>query len=172
MASRKILRRESYTFLIGYTSNQIVGSKLPSIRQALSVLFYNMREVHLNLHESSKLVIKEVSFFWQKAHIPVSAEQYCVKKLQKLYNEWRNLQKLQYRKTDTQLKKNEEFSLILDDLFDIAQADALDIIKIKEDREFLILQRQKGRPGTMLEIDLKIINKEKRAEERLKIVED
>jgi len=39
------------------------------------------------------------------------------------------LQKLQYRKRDTQLKKNEEFSMILDDLFDIAQADALEVIK-------------------------------------------
>lgn len=124
-----------------------------------------MREVHLSLNESSKLVIKEVSIFWQKARISVSAEQYCVIKLKKLYNEWRNLQKLQKRKTDTQLKKNEEFSLILDDLFDIAQADALDIIKIKEDREFLISQRQKGRPVSMLGIDLKVINKEKRAEE-------
>lgn len=172
MASKKSLRKDSYTFLIGYTSNQIVGSKLPSIRQALSVLFYNMREVHLNLHESSKLVIKEVSVFWQKARIPISSEQYCVIKLQKLYNEWRNLQKLQYRKTDTQLKKNEEFSLILDDLFDIAQVDAIDIIKIKEDREFLVSQRQKGRPGSMLGIDLKIINKEKRAEGRSKMFEE
>jgi len=58
MASRKGLRKDLYTFLVGYTSNQIVGSKLPSIRQTLSVLFYNMREVHLNLQESSKLVIK------------------------------------------------------------------------------------------------------------------
>ncbi|CAI6354394.1 unnamed protein product [Macrosiphum euphorbiae] len=62
--------------------------------------------------------------------------------------------------------------MILDDLFDIAQADALEVIKIKEDRDFLISQRQKGRPGSMLGIDLKIINKEKRAEERLKIIEE
>lgn len=62
--------------------------------------------------------------------------------------------------------------MILDDLFDIAQADVLEIIKIKEDRDFLISQRQKGRPGSMLGIDLKIINKEKRAEERLNIFEE
>jgi len=43
--------------------------------------------------------------------------------------------------------------LILDDLFDIAQADDRDIIKIKENREFLILQRQNDRPRTMLGID-------------------
>lgn len=89
------LRKNSYTFLIGYTSNQIVGGKLPSIRQMLLILFYNMHEAHLNLHKSLKLVIKEVSVFWRKARIPVSAEQYCVIKLQKLYYEWRNLQKLQ-----------------------------------------------------------------------------
>jgi len=58
------------------------------------------------------------------------------------------------------------------DLFDIAQADNLEVIKKKENRDFLILQRQKDRPGSMLEIDLKIINKEKRAKARLKIVEE
>ncbi|KAE9524204.1 hypothetical protein AGLY_015243 [Aphis glycines] len=149
MASKKSLRKDSYTFLIGYTLNQIVGIKLP---------YY--------------LITGVIDSFLQHARIPVSAEQYCAIKLQKLYNEWRNLQKLHYRKTDTQLKKNKEFSIILDDLFGIAQADDLEVIKIKEDRDFVISQRQKGRPGSMLGIDLKIINKEKRAEERLKIVNE
>lgn len=74
MATRKSLRKDTYTILISYTSNQIVDNKLPSIRQALSVIFYNMCEVHLNLLESSKLVIKVLSVFWQKARILISAE--------------------------------------------------------------------------------------------------
>jgi len=54
-------------YLVGPMNNQITGSKLPSKGDCLSVLFYNMRLVNLNLHESSRLVIDECSFFWKKA---------------------------------------------------------------------------------------------------------
>jgi len=69
-------------------------------------------------------------------------------------------------------KKNEQFISTLNDLFDIAQADALNIMKIEEDRSFLISQRQKNRPGSMLGVDLKITRKEERAAERLKVFEE
>jgi len=72
-------------FLIGSVSNQIVGSKLPSIRQTLSVLFFHMRNVNFNLHESAKLVIREVVIFWKKERIPVREEYRLVKKLESLY---------------------------------------------------------------------------------------
>lgn len=172
MVTKSSLRDANYIYLVGHPSSQIVGSKLPSIQQVLSVFFYNMREVKLNINESSKLVIKEVSVFWQKARIPIKAEQHCISKLQKYYYEWRDLQKLQHRKTETQQKKNEQFISTLNDLFDIAQADALNIMKIEEDRSFLISQRQKNRPGSMLGVDLKITRKEERAAERLKVFEE
>lgn len=69
--SNIILREQDKIFLIGSTCNQIIGSKLPSKRQALRVLFFNMRKVKLNLHESAKLVIQEIVVFWQKARIPI-----------------------------------------------------------------------------------------------------
>lgn len=167
------LRDANYIYLVGHPSSQIVGSKLPSIQQVLSVFFYNMREVKLNINESSKLVIKEVSVFWQKARVPIKAEQHCISKLQKYYYEWRDLQKLQHRKTEAEQKKIYlQFISTLNDLFDIAQADALNIMKIEEDRSFLISQRQKNRPGSMLGVDLKITRKEERAAERLKVFEE
>lgn len=36
---------------------QITGSKLPSQKNQLSVLFYNLRIVKLNLHESAVLTL-------------------------------------------------------------------------------------------------------------------
>ncbi|KAE9521836.1 hypothetical protein AGLY_017771 [Aphis glycines] len=69
-------------------------------------------------------------------------------------------------------KKNEQFISTLNDLFDIAQADALNIMKIEEDRSFLISQRQKNRPGSMLGVDLKITRKKERAAEPLKVFEE
>lgn len=149
------LRDSSKVFLVGSVSNQIVGSKLPSIKQALSVLFYNMRVVKLNLHESSKLVIREIVIFWEKARIPVREEYHLIKKLESLYNEWRNLQKHETSKLDNNRKKEDLFVNKFDDIFDIAHANALSIIKIESDKQFLIAQRIKGRPGCMLGIDKK-----------------
>jgi len=50
----------------------------------------------------------------------------------------------------------------LDDLFDIAHSNAMNTIKIDEDKEFLLLQRQKRRVGCMLGRDVKLAEKEQR----------
>jgi hypothetical protein len=88
-------------FLIGTMKNQITGSKLPSKRDCLSVLFYNMRFVKLNLNESSHLVIDECMVFWRKARIPTQYSSDCATKLKKLYEYWRSLDKNKSRKIDT-----------------------------------------------------------------------
>lgn len=79
MVTRKSLCESKYIFLIGYSLSQIVGSKLPSNKQVLLVLFFNMREVKLNSHHNATLVIQETMIFWQKARIPTRTEQNCVK---------------------------------------------------------------------------------------------
>ncbi|KAL4090485.1 hypothetical protein QTP88_025312 [Uroleucon formosanum] len=155
------------TYYNNYSLSQIVGSKLPSNKQVLSVLFFNMREVKLNSHHSATLVIQETMIFWQKARIPTKTEQKCVKKLEDLYQKWRNLQKLEHRKSEIQMHKNAQFISKLDDLFDIAHADALNLISIEEDRAFLVAQRQKGRLGSLLGIDKNKCMKEKNSEERM-----
>lgn len=155
-SSSKINLRDSCKiFLVGRISNQIIGSKLPSIKQVLSVLFFNMRKVNLNLHDSAKLVIREVVIFWEKARIPVREEYHLLKKVESLYNEWRNLQKHSTRKSARDRKNEEDFVNKFDDIFDIAHARALNLMKIESDKQFLIAQRTKGRPGCMLGIDRK-----------------
>lgn len=42
----------------------------------------------------------------------------------------------------------------LNDLFDIASADGLNSMKFEEDKEFMRMQRQKGRKGSMAGIDI------------------
>lgn len=168
--SNIILREKEKIFLIGSDYNQIIGSKLPSKRQALRVLFFNMRKVKLNLHESAKLVIQEIVVFWQKARIPVRQEYNNIKKLESLYEEWRTLQKHAARTTEINKKKQECFVNELDDLFDIAHMNALDIIKIEMDRQFLLSQREKGRIGCMLGRDKKLQKTEEREITRLEAV--
>jgi hypothetical protein len=64
-------------------------------------------------------------------------------------------QKAASRRTETQQLKEDAFSTGLD-LFDVAHVDALSLIKIAEDREFLLAQREKGRRGYLAGVDTKI----------------
>jgi len=160
------LRDQTKIYLIGEDLNQIIGSKLPSYGQVLKVLFYNLRKVKLNIRQSASLVIKETIVFWEKARIPTRDIPRCIDKLECLYNEWRNLQKHATRKNEIQKKNEEKFKEKLKDLFDIAHANALGMINLEEDRQFLILQRKTGRPGYLSGIDYALVRRNKKKAER------
>lgn len=153
-------------FLIGVPSHQINGAKLPSNRQVLAVLFYNIREVKLTVSESANLVIRECIIFWEKARIPTKAFPNCVKKLVDLYHVWRELQKNCKKTQDTFKNRENCFKINLDNLFDIAHADAFERMKIEEDKVFLRKQREPGRPGSLGGVDRKLAEKEERVRQR------
>lgn len=160
------LRSHDTIYLVGNSTHQIVGAKLPSNRQALQVFFYN-KSIGLNETTSARLVIDEVIIFWQKARVPTSAPWYCAQKLMKLYEKWNNLRKSSYKKSEIHLKNESEFISTLDDLFDIAATDALTQMKVQEDRNFLIAQRRKGREGCLLGVDQKGQKAEEKRQERI-----
>ena len=142
--------RSQKLFLIDHDESQITGPKLPSNGQVLRVLFYNMRKGNLLLRPSANLVIIEVEVFWEKARIRTNKLPHSIEKLESLYKEWKNLQKNCKRRTYLREKRERNFLDMLDDLLDIAHADALEMIKIEEDKLFLISQRKKERPGSMI----------------------
>ncbi|GBP21959.1 Putative ubiquitin thioesterase 232R [Eumeta japonica] len=67
-------------------------------------------------------------------------------------------------------QRRQEFTISLDNLFDIAYADALQLIKINEDRIFLEEQREPGRSGHLAGVDKKLTNKEEKA--RLRMIKE
>ena len=56
--------------------------------------------------------------------------------------------------------------MYLDNLFDIAHAEALERMKIEEDKMFLHRQREPGRLGCLAVVDKKIAEKEERSRPR------
>lgn len=129
--------------LIGYSTYQIVANNnLPTIRQVLAVLFYNLRKLSNSLDESSKLTIDECLIYWKKNHIPTQEAHKCVAKLKAEYERWRNIRKSASRRSDFQLKKETLYTESLDKLFDIARSDALNSVD-ESDRNFLLSQRGK-----------------------------
>ncbi|KAL4097880.1 hypothetical protein QTP88_022583 [Uroleucon formosanum] len=68
--------------------------------------------------------------------------------LKKLYEDLRSLEKNKTKIGNLYRLREKQFEETLDDLFDIAHSNAMNTIKIDEDKEFLLLQRQKGRVGS------------------------
>ena len=109
---------------------------------------------------------REISQFWDKAKIPTYKECHIIGKNQILHSAWQNLKKNAARKGNAQRKKDAAFVGMLDDLIDVAHADALILLKIAEDREFLIAQREKGRSGNMSSTDTTLAKQEQRRQIR------
>ena len=78
-----------------------------------------------------------------------------------MFAEWQALKRNANGRSETQMKKEQAFKADFNDLFDVAHADALTLIKITEDREFLVAQREKGRRGCMSSVDKQLEKKEK-----------
>ncbi|GBO15088.1 hypothetical protein AVEN_63368-1 [Araneus ventricosus] len=148
-------------YLIGSERHQITGCKLPSNRQVLSMLFYNLHEVKLSIRENANLVVRECLIFWEKVRIPTRATPHYVEKIMKMYNHWRNLQKSTCRRSEKQEENERNFISDLNNLFHIAHANALEIIKI-EDRKLSLGQREPGRRGCLMGIDMKLAKCEER----------
>ena len=72
-------------YFVGAANHQLTGGKLPSNRQILEVLFFNIREVKCTVSESANLVIRECIIFWEKARIPTKSSPNCIKKLVDLH---------------------------------------------------------------------------------------
>ena len=111
--------------------------------------------------------IETISPIWTElARIPVKHQQHSIAKLELLFKLWKDLKRLRERKTPTQLEKVNQFSSGLDDLFDIAHADAMKLITLKEDKDFLTAQREPGRRGFRSSVDHQTSRKEDRLRER------
>lgn len=153
-------------WLVGGTLESITGSKLPSNQQVLGRFFY------LHLHEkktiqiSATITAREICTFWAKAKIPIQKECHIIDKIKKIHCKWLNLKKSSLRRTPHQKEIESVFVDDFNNLFDIAHKDALTLITIVEDKQFLLAQREKGRRGCMSSVDTELLKKEDRKKKR------
>jgi hypothetical protein len=161
-------RSKTDIWLVGSEETEITGSKLPSNRQVLTKFSYHHKTLKMTIRDSSAAVITAVKVFWAKARIPIRQDQHCIGKTEQLFNRWAGLKKNSKRKTDTQRENETIFANELENLFDIAHADALNLIKIDEDKQFLLAQRKPGREGCMGPVDqtLALKKQEQQSEKR------
>ena len=163
----KSTRSKSELYLLGDSVTELTGSKLPSLRMALGFFLHQHLELKETIRKSSDVTITEVAQFWRKARIPMRDHQNCQTKLEQTFKDWRLLKKNKARISPTQLARESAFVSRLDDLFDVAHADALTNTSVLlEDKDFLLAQREKGRRGSMAGVDVVLAAREKRASQR------
>jgi len=82
------------------------------------------------------MIIDECLIFWKKARFPMHDNLDCVKKLKKIYEEWRKLDKNKTRNTETQKVHENKVKEELENVFYIPLAEALNLIKIEKYNKF------------------------------------
>ena len=70
-------------------------------------------------------------------------------------------------KKNSQKEIEQHFSGNLDDLFDIAYAESLNITQLPENKDFLQAQRKKGRRGCIGAVNMVLSRKESKIRKRL-----
>ena len=125
-------------------------------------LVYYHRAQNLTLVESINRVHDQIIPFWEKCRLPTQIKFRIIRKIGNLYNDHHALMK-NYKRSNNKDKSNQsKYVKHLDQLFDISHRDSLSLIKNKEDREFLRMQR-KSMSGTIAGVDRNLTQKENRS---------
>ena len=98
-------------------------------------------------------------------------KKHVVPKIENIYKEWEKLKKNKENKakrSDYLKQKEDQWNEGLEELFDIAHANALEMITIQEDKDFLLCQREKIRRGKMGPVDKKLAKQEEVSRKRQK----
>lgn len=89
-----------------------------------------------------------MAFVRLKVEIPTLRGQET--RLLKLYDKYKSFKNNRHLKSALQKQREDEFVSTFDNLFDVSDPNALDALRRKPlVRDFLIKQKEKGRPGTM-----------------------
>ncbi|XP_076063128.1 uncharacterized protein LOC143038083 [Oratosquilla oratoria] len=148
--------KKSEIWLVGHSIECITGAKLPSRGDVLRHFFFYHKDQKKTIPDSAAEVAKEVLDFWLGARILVMAESSIRRKIVSLFEEWKVLQKIKRNTGIKPREKQKAFEESLPDLLDIAHADALALMTIKEDKDFLMAQREKGRRDSTAGHDKKL----------------
>ena len=155
-----VTRSKDSVYLLSYMKESLSGAKLPSIGDVMRLYLHNLKMSATTKHEAATQTIDELELFWNRARIPMRPRHHAVEQLEGLMSKWEKWKKNKGRRTETQAAKEEAVTEIFCDLFDIAHQNALSLIKVEEDKEFLLPQREKGRKGAMIGVDVSLVKKE------------
>ena len=141
-AATPLTRLNSDVFLIGQCELEPLSTlrQLPTRKQVLQRFHHHLKIVK-SVRNASHLTIEELSLLWSAAAIPMTLTKHAIEKLEKFHTSWLMLKKNKSRPSEVQRKREVGFVNELNALFDISHAEAMTMITINEDRDFLVDQR-------------------------------
>lgn len=173
-------RQDCDIYLIGQRDLQPLHrlKQMPITKQVLQRFHHHLSEQTITqcaVRNASHITVDEVMLIWHKAAIPTILKQHVIEKLEKYHSEWLLLKKNKGRVSESQRQRESQFQQKVHSLFDIAHNEAMMVMKIQEDRDFLTDQ-QGNRKMYMSVEDKKLtqqllrLNERRFAEERRKEV--
>lgn len=162
-------RKTTEVWLVGKTSATLKQTKLPSKQEVLCLFFHYKSEKNMTVRSSAEQTAIEVMSIWDMVKVPTQLKKHVINKIESLFNEWKNLKKNKEnkKKRSEALKEKEMvWQKNLEGLLDIAHANALNMIRIQDYKDFLLNQRLPGRPGTIGNIDKSLAKKETEKEKK------
>ena len=162
------LRSADKLWLIGAPATQeLPVSVLPNRGEVLCVLEYHSKPKGRDLKFSVRQTALQIQYQYSKANIPTIDPCHIIKKVRRLHEEYIGLKKSKSRKTGQAEENRANFVASLKNLFDVAHRDAMSMIDIKEDRDFLEAQRKPDRQGKMGGVDQAWVGRRTRMQQRM-----
>jgi hypothetical protein len=156
-------RNKTEVYLVGQPLDSFGDRLLPTGKDILR----RIASHGANSHENRKKVVDEVLQLWAKARIPTMETRAIIEKLNRILDKYEKLKINRKRKTEQQQTNESLLNDEISKLFDISHKDALSLVTIGEDKDFLIDQRAE-RNMVMGGEDKMLANKEKKKWEREK----
>lgn len=118
------MMKDNSVFLVGYPDNDILESKLPTVRQVLSCFFYNYKIENLSIRESAQLTVRKCMKIWEKTEIPVISETNAIEKVKRLHKLCCKVSQNRSLDTYQQQIRELEFKEKLRDIFEMRKENA------------------------------------------------
>ena len=133
--------------LVGQPEDNFSGRSLPTTNEVLKVYFHHHKLKSMCKASATAKTVDLLLDVWAKARIPTSEKRAIVAKLTRVIDKHRNVMRNSGRGGDAQRTREQELLKSNASLFDIAHHNALAMIRIPEDRTFLLDQRNERKYG-------------------------
>ena len=167
---KPVTRKESDIWLVGQLSSTLSTTKLSS-KQVLALFFYYKEVEGKTVRDASHCTTEDIMKVWNKANIPTRLKKHVVKKVEEMFKEWAKLKKNKAKRSEGLQLKETKWRELLKGRFDIAHAEAMNLITIEEDRKFLVAKRETGRSGLIGTVDKALHTQQARSQKKQKSFE-
>ena len=133
--------------LVGQPEDNFSGRCLPTTNEVLKVYFHHHKLKSMSKASATARTVDLLLDVWAKARIPTSEKRAIVAKLTRVVDKYRNVMRNSGRGGDAQGAREQDLLKSNASLFDIAHHNALALIRIPEDRTFLLDQRKERKYG-------------------------